>query len=75
MLLVPDEQESATKLFLLGWQFARETQDFCSRQIGEVLLERRIDQQPHRHREVAEQDYCMGHDIYSLGVCLIELLT
>jgi serine/threonine protein kinase len=75
ILLVPDDQESAAKLFLLGWQFARETQDFRSRRIGEVLLERRIYQHPHRHREVAEQDYCMGHDIYSLGVCLLEILT
>jgi serine/threonine protein kinase len=75
ILLVPDDQESAAKLFLSGWPFARETQDFRCRRIGEVLLERRFTNTPPRHREVAEQDYCMGHDIYSLGVCLLEILT
>lgn len=46
ILLVPGDQESAAKLFLSGWPFARETQDSRCRQIGEVLLERRIYQHP-----------------------------
>lgn len=74
ILLVPDDQESAAKLFLLGWPFARETQDFRSRRIGSPPRTAYLPTPP-RHREVAEQDYCMGHDIHSLGVCLLEILT
>ncbi len=62
------------KVFLLGWHLARPADDFDTRREGEELCQRRVYQHPQRQRREAEADYNMGHDIYSLGACMLEIL-
>ncbi|KAK2813692.1 hypothetical protein FQN50_000090 [Emmonsiellopsis sp. PD_5] len=70
-----DEQpEPRFKLFLLGWQYARTADSFSTQRTGEKLWQRRIYQHPERQHWEAEADYSMGHDIYSLGACMLEIL-
>ena len=66
------------QMFLLGWERARRVDDNHTNLEGETLWERSLYQHPERwsdqgKREVEE--FCMGHDIYSLGVCMLEILT
>ena len=62
------------KIFLSGWHLARPADDFDTRREGEKLWQRRVYQHPQRQPREAEADYNMGHDIYSLGVCMLETL-
>lgn len=61
--------------FLSGWQYARNVDGGVTRLVGESLWQRAIYQHPERQSEHVEDEYCMGHDIYSLGVCMLEILT
>ena len=66
------------EVFLLGWERARQVDDNHTNLEGEKLWERSLYQHPERWsdergREV--QEFCMGHDIYSLAVCMLEILT
>ena len=66
------------QVFLLGWERARKVDDNHTNLEGEKLWERSLYQHPERWsdergREV--QEFCMGHDIYSLAVCILEILT
>ena len=66
------------QMFLLGWERARQVNDNHTNLEGETLWERSLYQHPERwsdqgKREVEE--FCMGHDIYSLAVCMLEILT
>lgn len=70
--IITDEPFPTT--FLSGWQYAR-TDGGVTRLVGESLWERAIYQHPERQSEHVEDEYCMGHDIYSLGVCMLEILT
>ncbi|KAE8351249.1 hypothetical protein BDV28DRAFT_23389 [Aspergillus coremiiformis] len=83
ILIVPEHQDQSTdvtrerprfKLFLLGWQHARTIDEFSTHRAGEQLWQRRIYQHPQRQQRVAEADYNMSHDIYSLGACSLEIL-
>ena len=65
------------QVFLLGWERARQVDDNHTNLEGEKLWERSLYQHPERWsdergREV--QEFCMGHDIYSLAVCMLEIL-
>ncbi|KAJ4203063.1 hypothetical protein NW759_015262 [Fusarium solani] len=70
------ELESAS-LFLSGWTNARLIEGVATKRIGESSVSKIIYQHPHRRLEggSAKEDYNIGHDVYSLGVCMIELLT
>jgi len=70
------EVENAS-LFLMGWTNARLMEGIASKRIGESTVSKIIYQHPNRRVEggFAKEDYNMGHDIYSLGVCMLELLT
>lgn len=61
-------------LFLSGWQNAR-TNFQATTFVGESGPHRVIYQHPQRHRTGRVEKYDMGHDIYSLGVCMLELLA
>lgn len=66
------------QVFLLGWERARQVDDNHTNLEGEKLWERSLYQHPERWsdtegREV--QEFCMGHDVYSLAVCMLEILT
>ncbi|KAG4442257.1 hypothetical protein IFR05_002248 [Cadophora sp. M221] len=65
-------------LFLSGWQHARGLDGHATNMIGESIARKAIYQHPHRQTrdgKPATNQYCIGHDIYSLGVCILELLT
>lgn len=79
----------AVDLFLSGWQNARTTAQ-ATTYVGESAAHRVMYQHPQRHETstaTTEQQanpaqpatpvekYNIGHDIYSLGVCMLELLT
>lgn len=64
--------------FLLGWERARNVRDNHTTLKGESLWERSLYQHPERWSDDGErivEEFCMGHDIYSLAVCMLEVLT
>ncbi|KAF5682506.1 het-s domain-containing protein [Fusarium circinatum] len=67
--------ESDLGVFLTGWQYARQVEMGVTYLKGETLLQRKIYQHPERQLLQAEKEYSMSHDAYSLGVCMIEILT
>jgi hypothetical protein len=68
-------EDACAKLSLLGWQYASLSYDAGTLLMGEITLQRKIYQHRERQTQIADNKYCMGHDIYSLGVCMIEILT
>jgi len=59
-------------LFLFGFgQLRLETG--CTRRIGDSSWEKNLYRHPSRQGVDPEDDYVMQHDIYSLGVCLLEI--
>ncbi|KAJ3545517.1 hypothetical protein NM208_g1375 [Fusarium decemcellulare] len=66
--------EDVSALTLCGWQYAREVEEGVTRLTGDVTLQRRIYQHPERQLPTAEREYSMSHDVYSLGVCMLEML-
>ncbi|KAF2852438.1 hypothetical protein T440DRAFT_466602 [Plenodomus tracheiphilus IPT5] len=81
IFLLPDgnlqtpSTEKVPSLFLHGWHYARGVEEAATSLMGEVSLQRRIYQHPERQIQVAEKRYNMGHDVYSLGVCMLEIIT
>ncbi|CVL06125.1 uncharacterized protein FMAN_03888 [Fusarium mangiferae] len=67
--------ESSLGVFLTGWQYARQDEMGATFLRGETMLQRKIYQHPERQILLAEKQYAMSHDAYSLGVCMIEILT
>ncbi|KAF5001050.1 hypothetical protein FDECE_11065 [Fusarium decemcellulare] len=66
--------EDIHALTLCGWQYAREVEHGVTGLIGDVTLQRKIYQHPERQLPTAEREYSMAHDVYSLGVCMLEVL-
>ncbi|KAG8673741.1 hypothetical protein FPOAC2_07211 [Fusarium poae] len=69
------ESEDNVALFLIGWQYARQVERGVTVLKGETTVQRKIYQHPERQFLQAEKEYSMAHDVYSLGVCMIEILT
>ncbi|KAF8851437.1 hypothetical protein BDZ45DRAFT_750709 [Acephala macrosclerotiorum] len=64
-------------LYLSGWQNARITSRTTAH-VGESAAQKVMYQHPERHETEdgnPVEKYNIGHDIYSLGVCMLELLT
>jgi hypothetical protein len=61
-------------IFLCNWQLVRQASR-ASNKAGERLWWNAIYQHPTRQYQLAQQEYNMGHDIYSLGVCMLEVLV
>ena len=59
-------------LFLIGFEFARK-EDEASARIGDEIWWKNIYRHPQRQGVHPEQDFNMLHDIYSLGVILLEI--
>lgn len=57
---------------LVGFENFR-TEDGKTLRSGDTSLEKNLYRHPRRQGENPEDDYVMQHDIYSLGVCLLEL--
>ena len=60
-------------VFLLDWHYVRRASDATNR-AGETQWWRGVYCHPKRQMQVAQEEYNMGHDIYSLGVCMLEVL-
>lgn len=57
---------------LTGWSMSRKTDELSSR-VGEDDWMKNIYRHPQRQGLQLEKRYHMGHDLYSLGICLLEL--
>ena len=57
---------------LTGWSMTRKINELSARS-GENDWARNIYRHPVRHGLQLEKRYHMGHDLYSLGICLLEL--
>lgn len=75
--LAPQDEktnESHLTLYLSGWNYARDIDSKVTKLSGETEWQRAIYQHPERQKQHVEAEYCMGHDVYSLGVCMLEIL-
>jgi hypothetical protein len=70
-ILVFDRGEAKAS-FLVGFEHFRGAKEDTFR-IGDSLPERELYRHPSRQGNNPEQRYVMKHDIYSLGVCLLEI--
>ncbi|KAH7370825.1 hypothetical protein BKA65DRAFT_489301 [Rhexocercosporidium sp. MPI-PUGE-AT-0058] len=70
----PDQTRSlvSAKAYLTYWTMLRKMTDLSSRR-GDLSWLRGIYQHPQRQGLQPQQRYHIGHDIYSLGVCLLEI--
>lgn len=58
--------------FLVGFErFRKDTT--ATYRFGDELLERNLYRHPQRQGILPDEDFCMQHDIYSLGVVLLEI--
>jgi serine/threonine protein kinase len=73
MLSKPGDPHSAAKTYLQDWNCVREVSG-ATREIGEAFWPKRIYQHPERQGEYAEAAFETRHDLYSLGVCMLEVL-
>jgi hypothetical protein len=64
---------SADPMYLHDWTRIRELSG-ASTMLGEDDWQKRIYQHPQRQGRYVEQVYYPRHDIYSLGVCILEIL-
>ncbi|KAJ5365919.1 hypothetical protein N7517_008805, partial [Penicillium concentricum] len=72
ILLFGSDESSIGSAFLIGFDSFRMASGKTLRK-GEASWERCLYQHPDRIGMVSSKDYIMQHDIYSLGVCLLEL--
>ena len=72
VLLFQDGVSSLGSAFLVGFENVRTAEGMTFR-AGDLSWHRDIYRHPRRQGQAPEQDYIMQHDIYSLGVCLLEI--
>lgn len=63
------------EVYLSGWQYARHIDGEATLKLGEASWQRAIYQHPARQKQKADRAYFITDDIYSLGVCMLEILT
>lgn len=72
VLVLDDERAGLGSLFLVGFKAIRKV-DGKTIRAGDGAWERNFYRHPQRQGLHPDQDYMMQHDIYSLGVCLLEI--
>ncbi|KAL8790277.1 MAG: hypothetical protein Q9195_006435 [Heterodermia aff. obscurata] len=72
ILVFNDSNDQETKAYLVGFEQIRPAAASTSL-IGDMLWERNLYRHPSRQGVRPEHIYIMQHDIYSLGVCLLEI--
>jgi hypothetical protein len=74
IILIADnsKKEGLGKPFLIGFDEVRSEDSYTSLH-GDNVAERNLYRHPHRQGLVAQERYNVRHDIYSLGVCLLEI--
>jgi serine/threonine protein kinase len=73
MLSKPGHPLAAAKAYLQDWNYVREVSG-ATTELGEADWPKRIYQHPERQGEYAEAAFETRHDLYSLGVCMLEVL-
>ena len=73
MLSETQNQNPSKKMYLQDWTYVREFEGATS-QMGQSEWQKRIYQHPERQGKYADTVYFPKHDIYSLGVCILEIL-
>ena len=66
------KESSSDLFFLIGFEKMRMV-DGRTLRSGDSTWEKNLYRHPHRQGLVPEDNYTMQHDIYSLGVCLLEV--
>jgi len=72
VLVFPGSTSQLGSSFLLGFNQFRNT-TFQTNLIGDPAWHRNLYRHPHRQGTLVQDRYVMQHDIYSLGVCLLEI--
>jgi hypothetical protein len=67
-----DREETKEYAVLVGFDVVRDA-DGSTRRIGDDDWEKNVYRHPTRQGQRPEADYEMRHDIYSVGVCLLEI--
>jgi hypothetical protein len=70
---MPNVTDPDIRTFLLNWHLARKF-DQATIPSPERKWWKGIYQHPGRQIALTEDEYTMGHDVYSLGVCMLETL-
>ncbi|KAL2066159.1 hypothetical protein VTL71DRAFT_2230 [Oculimacula yallundae] len=72
VLVFPNGKDTLGSTYLAGFQNFRMT-DGRTRLLGDSDWQKNLYRHPQRQGESLQTEYTMQHDIYSLGVCLLEL--
>jgi hypothetical protein len=72
ILLLRDPEDVKMSTFLIGFDNFRAA-DGGTTFIGDSTWDRNLYRHPSRQGEFPEEKYKMQHDVYSLGVCLLEI--
>lgn len=72
ILIFQRPESDAIEAFLVGFEQFRRS-EFASTKAGDDAWERNLYRHPRRQGIRPQDTYVMQHDIYSLGVCLLEL--
>ncbi|KAI0419350.1 hypothetical protein F5X98DRAFT_334858 [Xylaria grammica] len=72
ILSFESEQTDESSLFLVGFEDFRQ-EDGRTQRLGDDAVERNLYRHPSRQGVSPSSDFLMQHDIYSLGVCLLEI--
>ncbi|KAH7077060.1 hypothetical protein FB567DRAFT_596251 [Paraphoma chrysanthemicola] len=73
ILIFPNQNDKLACLFLLGFEKFRPAQPGRTLRAGDDLWQKELYRHPRRQGLRPEDEYVMQHDIYSLGVCLLEI--
>ncbi|KAH7072778.1 HET-s/LopB domain protein [Paraphoma chrysanthemicola] len=73
VLIFPNQNGELASLFLLGFEKFRPAQPGRTLRAGDDLWQKELYRHPRRQGLRPEDEYVMQHDIYSLGVCLLEI--
>lgn len=72
VILFESEGREELSVFLVGFEgFRRE--EGRTRRLGDETIEKNLYRHPSRQGTTPESDFIMQHDIYNLGVCLLEI--
>lgn len=76
ILILPDEKSTCPSIlgsaYLMGFDSFRNV-NFHTMRVGDGEWDRDLYRHPSRQGILAQETYIMQHDVYSLGVCLLEL--
>jgi serine/threonine protein kinase len=74
LLVKSDASAIATTLFLGDWTLVRSFRTLTAHTVGKNQWAEKLYLHPVRQKQIIEERYTILHDIFSLGVCMLELL-